>query len=130
VPELLEWVGLSGHFDALPHTLSGGQQQRVAIARAVIGRPQLLLADEPTGNVDDGVAVRLLYLFEELHKMGTTVLIATHNRALVERFTHPCLNVDGGRVTRVRGPGSRRSAPRPVGAATIGTAPSQHRHGG
>ena len=108
------------------------EQQRVAIARAVIGRPQLLLADEPTGNVDDGVAVRLLYLFEELHKMGTTVLIATHNRALVERFTYPCLNVDGGRVTRVRGPGSRRSEPRPVGAATGGgtSNPSKHRHRG
>ena len=118
VPELLEWVGLSGHLDALPHTLSGGQQQRVAIARAVIGRPQLLLADEPTGNVDDGVAVRLLYLFEELHKMGTTVLIATHNRALVERFSHPCINVEEGRVALVRGLGVRRPSPRPVGSGS------------
>ena len=116
VPELLEWVGLSGYFDALPHTLSGGQQQRVAIARAVISRPQLMLADEPTGNVDDGVAVRLFYLFEELHKMGTTVLIATHNRALVERFTYPCLNVDSGRVTRIRKPGGNHNEPRPVGS--------------
>lgn len=128
VPELLEWVGLSGHLDALPHTLSGGQQQRVAIARAVIGRPQLLLADEPTGNVDDGVAVRLLYLFEELHKMGTTVLIATHNRALVERFSYPCINVEDGRVAMVRGPGARRPVPRPVGGAGGGQA--ERRRGG
>ena len=129
VPELLEWVGLSGYFDALPHTLSGGQQQRVAIARAVISRPQLMLADEPTGNVDDGVAVRLFYLFEELHKMGTTVLIATHNRALVERFTYPCLNVDSGRVTRIRKPGSGRNEPRPVGSDDQNTPPSP-RHSG
>src|SRR3546814_9063952 len=72
--------------DALPPTLSGGQQQRVAIARAVIGRPSLLLADEPTGNLDDRMAVRLLYLFEELNKIGTTVVIATHNESLVQRF--------------------------------------------
>ena len=101
VPELLAWVGLSGHLDALPATLSGGQQQRIAIARAVIGRPSLLLADEPTGNVDDRIAVRLLYLFEELNKMGTTVLIATHNESLVKRFDHPRLHLEGARLTRV-----------------------------
>lgn len=99
VPELLAWVGLSGHLDALPATLSGGQQQRIAIARAVIARPSLLLADEPTGNVDDRIAVRLLYLFEELHKMGTTVVIATHNENLVSRFDHPHLHLDKTRIT-------------------------------
>ena len=88
VTELLEWVGLGDHINAQPSRLSGGQQQRVAIARAVIGRPALLLADEPTGNVDDRIAMRLLYLFEELNKLGTTVLIATHNRQLVRRFGH------------------------------------------
>ena len=98
VTELLGWVGLADHLEARPPTLSGGQQQRVAIARAVIARPRLLLADEPTGNVDDMIAVRLLYLFEELNRMGTTVVIATHNEYLVNRFRHPQLHLEGGRL--------------------------------
>jgi cell division transport system ATP-binding protein len=106
VPELLSWVGLADHLDALPATLSGGQQQRVAIARAVIGRPSLLLADEPTGNVDDAIALRLMYLFEELNKMGTTVVIATHNDGLVNRFSHRQLRIDSGTV-RVFDPAQR-----------------------
>ncbi len=106
VPELLSWVGLADHLEALPATLSGGQQQRVAIARAVIARPSLLLADEPTGNVDDAIALRLMYLFEELNKMGTTVVIATHNDGLVNRFSHRQLRIDGGSV-RVIDPSPR-----------------------
>jgi cell division transport system ATP-binding protein len=98
VTELLNWVGLANHLKAYPPTLSGGQQQRVAIARAVIGQPVLLLADEPTGNVDDTIAVRLMYLFEELNKMGTTVVIATHNEGLVSRFVHPQLRLEQARV--------------------------------
>ena len=98
VEELLTWVGLAEHMDALPPTLSGGQQQRVAIARAVIARPSLLLADEPTGNLDDRMAVRLLYLFEELNKIGTTVVIATHNESLVRRFPHPITRLRDGAV--------------------------------
>jgi cell division transport system ATP-binding protein len=74
----------------------------VAIARAVIARPSLLLADEPTGNVDDRLAVRLLYLFEELNKLGTTVLIATHNESLVARFSHPVLRLKDGLITLER----------------------------
>lgn len=96
VTELLNWVGLADHLNALPDTLSGGQQQRVAIARAVISRPSLLLADEPTGNVDDAIAMRLLYLFEELNRMGTTVVIATHNETLAGQFAHPRLRLENG----------------------------------
>ncbi|AWJ87129.1 Cell-division-associated, ABC-transporter-like signaling protein FtsE [Azospirillum argentinense] len=96
--EILRWVGLGNHLNSLPSTLSGGQQQRVAIARAVINRPRLLLADEPTGNVDDGIGMRLLYLFEELHKLGTTVVIASHNEALIRRFEHPRLMLENGRL--------------------------------
>lgn len=107
VSELLTWVGLADHMKSLPPTLSGGQQQRVAIARAVIARPRLLLADEPTGNVDDAIAVRLLYLFEELNRMGTTVVIATHNEPLVGRFGHAQLHLDNGTVTQ------RPPAPKP-----------------
>jgi cell division transport system ATP-binding protein len=98
VPELLGWVGLKHHLDALPATLSGGQQQRVAIARAVISRPSLLLADEPTGNVDDVIGLRLMYLFEELNRLGTTVVIATHNDTLVSRFSHRQLRIEDGSI--------------------------------
>src|SRR5215475_10724472 len=98
VTELLSWVGLADELQSLPPTLSGGQQQRVAIARAVVGRPELLLADEPTGNVDDVIAVRLMYLFEELNRLGTTVIIATHNQGLVDRFDHPQIRIAEGRV--------------------------------
>ncbi len=91
VSELLDWVGLGARLKDSPDTLSGGEQQRVAIARAVITKPSLLLADEPTGNVDDRIAYRLVRLFEELHRSGTAVVVATHNDALVRRFSHPIL---------------------------------------
>ncbi len=109
VAELLAWVGLADQIHAYPPTLSGGQQQRIAIARAVVGRPSLLLADDPTGNVDDRIAVRLLYLFEELNKLGTTIVIATHNESLVSRFSHPVLSLSGGEVRM-------RAAPAAAGA--------------
>ena len=96
VAELLRWVGLEEQIDAKPTTLSGGEQQRVAIARAVIARPQILLADEPTGNVDGEIAIRLMYLLEELNKIGTTVVVATHNGALLERFPHPRIRIENG----------------------------------
>jgi cell division transport system ATP-binding protein len=86
VVELLRWVGLGDRMNALPVVLSGGEKQRAAIARALIARPELLLADEPTGNVDPGLARRLLRLFIELHKSGTAVVIATHDLALMDQF--------------------------------------------
>ena len=93
VSELLDWVGLGARLNDSPDTLSGGEQQRVAIARAVISKPSLLLADEPTGNVDDRIAYRLVRLFEELHRSGTAVVVATHNDSLVRRFSHPVLTL-------------------------------------
>jgi len=98
VQELLRWVGLGSRIDALPADLSGGEQQRVAIARAVINNPQLLLADEPTGNVDNDSAIKLLNLFIELNKMGTAVLLATHQQGLVEQLGYPALRLLHGRL--------------------------------
>lgn len=109
VTELLKWVGLADCLDAPPATLSGGQKQRVAIARAVITRPKLLLADEPTGNVDPDLSLRLLYLFEEMNKIGTTVLIATHNDALVNRFEHPVMRLHAGRLVDATRPALKAS---------------------
>ncbi|MFP4098100.1 MAG: cell division ATP-binding protein FtsE [Alphaproteobacteria bacterium] len=98
VNELLDWVGLENHKHHLPETLSGGQQQRIAVARAVIAQPKLLLADEPTGNLDDEIGFRLMGLFEQLNKMGTTIVIATHNHSIIEQFGHPCLRLIEGSV--------------------------------
>jgi cell division transport system ATP-binding protein len=86
VIELLRWVGLGDHIHAYPPVLSGGEKQRAAIARALIVQPELLLADEPTGNVDPTLARRLLRLFMELNKSGTSVIIATHDLALMDQF--------------------------------------------
>lgn len=99
VTELLEWVDLGDYTRALPPTLSGGQQQRVSIARSVIARPKLLLADEPTGNLDDTIGFKLMGLFEQLNRMGTTLVIATHNQAMMDEFNHPRLLLDRGRMT-------------------------------
>jgi cell division transport system ATP-binding protein len=86
VTELLHWVGLGERLGALPPVLSGGEKQRAAIARAVIARPEILLADEPTGNVDPALAQRLLRLFVELNKSGTAIVIATHDIALMDEY--------------------------------------------
>ncbi|HEX9324404.1 MAG TPA: cell division ATP-binding protein FtsE [Xanthobacteraceae bacterium] len=98
VVELLRWVGLGERMLALPPVLSGGEKQRAAIARAVIARPQLLLADEPTGNVDPVLARRLLRLFVELNKTGTSVIIATHDIALMDLFDARRLVLHEGRL--------------------------------
>lgn len=100
VEELLAWVGLAEHLWAAPETLSGGQQQRVAIARAIVGRPNMLIADEPTGSVDDRIGQRLMHLFQELHRNGTTVILATHNEEMVARLNQPVLRLKGGQVER------------------------------
>jgi cell division transport system ATP-binding protein len=99
VTEILHWVGLAHKIEALPDELSGGEQQRVAIARAVVGRPKLLVADEPTGNLDDEQAVRLMMLITALNRLGTTVVVATHNRGLVARYPAPALDMQEGRLT-------------------------------
>jgi cell division transport system ATP-binding protein len=98
VVELLHWVGLGDRMSALPPVLSGGEKQRAAIARAVIARPQLLLADEPTGNVDPNLAQRLLRLFVELNKSGTTVVIATHDISLMDQYDSRRLVLHEGRL--------------------------------
>jgi cell division transport system ATP-binding protein len=99
VREMLAWVGLSERGDARPPTLSGGEQQRVGIARAVIGRPEILVADEPTGNVDPDMAARLLHLFESLNRLGTTVVVATHDFHLLGRVPNAhMMRIEDGRV--------------------------------
>jgi cell division transport system ATP-binding protein len=98
VTELLRWVGLSGRAEVLPAVLSGGEQQRVAIARAVVARPRLLLADEPTGNLDEEQAERLMRLLREMNRIGTTVIVATHNTALVQRHPGHALTLQNGRL--------------------------------
>ncbi|MHA3841728.1 cell division ATP-binding protein FtsE [Sphingomonas aestuarii] len=99
VREMLAWVGLMDRADALPATLSGGEQQRVAIARAVINRPDMLVADEPTGNVDPVMAERLLHLFEALHRLGTTLVVATHDIALINSVPSAhIMRIEAGRL--------------------------------
>jgi len=102
VSELLSWVGLGDRMQARPPTLSGGEQQRIAIARAVVARPDLLIADEPTGNVDPEMGARLIRLFAELNRLGTTVLIATHDRMLVEETRGREMRLVEGRLMQMR----------------------------
>lgn len=98
VTDLLQWVGLGDRMHAYPSVLSGGEKQRAAIARAVIGKPELLLADEPTGNVDPQMARRLLRLFVELNRLGTSVVIATHDHQLMRQYKAPRLELHDGDV--------------------------------
>ena len=99
VEEMLRWVGLGERMDARPPQLSGGEKQRLAIARAVMGNPELIIADEPTGSVDKAMADKLLMLFQSLNKLGATVLIASHDEALAERSGARRLRLDRGRLT-------------------------------
>jgi cell division transport system ATP-binding protein len=99
VVELLRWVGLGDRMHALPPVMSGGEKQRAAIARALIGKPEILLADEPTGNVDPPLAGRLMRLFIELNRLGTSVVIATHDINLMNQFNARRLVIEEGRLT-------------------------------
>ncbi|WP_162653178.1 cell division ATP-binding protein FtsE [Lentilitoribacter sp. Alg239-R112] len=98
VVELLEWVGLGERMHASPQILSGGEKQRVAIARALIDRPEILLADEPTGNVDPPMALRLLSLFKELNRLGTAVMIATHDFSLMDQINARRMILSEGQI--------------------------------
>ena len=100
VDKVLDWVGLGKYADANPKSLSGGQQQRVSVARAIIVQPSILLADEPTGNLDDENASRLMELFIQMNKMfGTTVILATHSKKLMETYKFPVIHVENHRVS-------------------------------
>lgn len=102
VKELIGWIGLEGFADVRPPLLSGGQKQRVAIARAVINKPLLILADEPTGNLDHELSMKLMYLFRSLNKVGTTIVFATHDATLMDAFEYPTLYLRDGQLHRTR----------------------------
>ncbi len=100
VPEVLELVGLEGKADRMPHELSGGEQQRVAIARAFVNRPLVLLADEPTGNLDPDISQEIMLLLERINRTGTTVLMATHDHAIVDSMRRRVVELNLGQVVR------------------------------
>ena len=121
VADMLDWVGLEQRREARPATLSGGEQQRVAIARAVIARPEILVADEPTGNVDPDMALKLLRLFEALNRLGTTVVVATHDVHLLKKVPNSLImRLDRGRLADPTG--ALRYPPRREASAAVSRA--------
>ena len=98
VPYILELVGLEGREKRMPNELSGGEQQRVAIARALVNEPRMIVADEPTGNLDPVRSLELMLLFEKINEMGTTVMVVTHEKELVNAFSKRVINIDGGHM--------------------------------
>ncbi len=100
VPQVLEMVGLSHRADHYPHQLSGGEQQRVAIARAIVNNPRILVADEPTGNLDAETSWQIIHLLNEINKRGTTIVVATHNREIVTTMRKRVLTLEGGALVR------------------------------
>ena len=100
VPETLKLVGLAGKYKSLPKQLSGGEQQRVAVARAIVNKPEILLCDEPTGNLDPKNSYEIMKLLLDINERGTTVLVVTHNRELVNRFQKRVITMHRGVITR------------------------------
>jgi cell division transport system ATP-binding protein len=100
VPETLELVGLEGRAERMPDELSGGEQQRVAIARAFVNRPMILIADEPTGNLDPATSVGIMKLLDRINRTGTTVVMATHDASIVDQMRKRVVELDGGHVVR------------------------------
>jgi cell division transport system ATP-binding protein len=100
VPAILELVGLGGKMESFPHELSGGEQQRVSIARAFVNRPLILLADEPTGNLDPATSVGIMRLLDRINRTGTTVLMATHDRSIVDTMRRRVIELDRGAIVR------------------------------
>ena len=105
VPEILEYVGLGDKLNAYPDELSGGEQQRVSIARACVNRPLVLLADEPTGNLDPNTSVDIMRLLDKVNKIGTTILMATHDQAIVDAMRKRVIELDKGKVVRAQSRG-------------------------
>ncbi len=106
VPETLELVGLKDKADRMPDELSGGEQQRVAIARAFVNRPMILIADEPTGNLDPATSVGIMNLLGDINQTGTTVVMATHDHGIVDQFTKRVIELEHGKVVRDEASGS------------------------
>ncbi|MEY4323067.1 MAG: cell division ATP-binding protein FtsE [Actinomycetota bacterium] len=100
IPNVLELVGLEGKEDSYPNEISGGEQQRVAIARAFINRPQVLIADEPTGNLDPETSIGIMKLLDRINRIGTTVVMATHDVAIVDQMRKRVIEIENGRIVR------------------------------
>jgi cell division transport system ATP-binding protein len=100
VPEVLDLVGLEGKYERMPDELSGGEQQRVAVARAFVNRPMILIADEPTGNLDPSTSVGIMKLLDRINRTGTTVVMATHDAAIVDQMRKRVIELEGGHVVR------------------------------
>jgi cell division transport system ATP-binding protein len=100
VPEVLEVVGLEGKEGRRPDELSGGEQQRVAIARAFVNRPMLLIADEPTGNLDPGTSIGIMKLLDRINRLGTTVVMSTHDATIVDQMRRRVIELEGGHLVR------------------------------